>query len=40
MNAAKFAKKYLFDPLGINEFVWDNDSKGNSFGVEIFSKIK
>ncbi len=32
MNAAKFAKKYLFDPLGINQFIWDNDTKGNSFG--------
>lgn len=32
MNAAMFAKKYLFDPLGINQFIWDNDSKGNSFG--------
>lgn len=32
MNSAMFAKKYLFDPLGINEFIWDNDPKGNSFG--------
>ncbi len=32
MNAAMFAKKYLFDPLGINDFIWDNDPNGNSFG--------
>ena len=32
MNAAMFAKKYLFDPLGINQFTWDSDKNGNSFG--------
>ena len=32
MNAAEFAKKYLFDPLGITQFIWDDDPKGNSFG--------
>lgn len=32
MNAAMFARKYLFDPLGINDFIWEADPKGNSFG--------
>lgn len=32
MNAAMFAKKYLFTPLGITNFIWESDPKGNSFG--------
>ncbi len=36
MNAAMFAKKYLFTPLGITDFRWESDPKGNSFGGGIY----
>lgn len=33
MNASNFASKYLFEPLGITDVIWPDDSKGiNSTG--------
>jgi len=32
MSSSKFAEEYLFAPLGIKEYVWETDPKGNVFG--------
>jgi CubicO group peptidase (beta-lactamase class C family) len=32
MKASVFAQKYLFDQLGIKEYIWEEDSNGNNFG--------
>lgn len=32
MNTELFAKNYLFDPLGISDYLWFNDSMGISMG--------
>jgi CubicO group peptidase (beta-lactamase class C family) len=32
MSTFEFAKKYLFNPLGITNFYWETDKKGINFG--------
>ncbi len=32
MNTERFAKQYLFDPLNINNYTWQNDSQSLSMG--------
>lgn len=32
MTEYEFAKKYLFEPLGIREFAWKTDPQGTTFG--------
>lgn len=32
MSALEFARKYLFDPLGIKEIIWPSDPNGFCFG--------
>ena len=32
MSAGQFAKKYLFESLGISDFAWESDPHGNNYG--------
>ncbi len=32
LSSEEFAKKYLFDPIGIKNYIWEKDPQGNNFG--------